>query len=367
VVKTIENISEIFRKKLRCNKARADLIACFLVSLIKVRTVNLTEIASAMPGKVKQSSKYRRLKRFFEKFEFHYRRIAVSVAEMIPSNEKKWEISMDRTNWKLGEKNINPLVMGIVRFGVAFPIRWTTFSKRGNSNTEERIRLIEWFEEVFGIEKIECLYADREFVGEKWIGHLLNKNIHFCIRIRENFLVSNSTGRQVPVKNMFGDLKPNRYSVLPGKRKINGLLLNVVGTMLPNGERLILVTDKNPDRALENYKKRWGIETLFQCLKKRGFNFEDTRMTFPERIDKLIALLAIAFAWCHITGEWRNERKKIKIKKHGRKEISLFRYGLNYIRQILLNFHENRREFQAIVVETLQYRLLRNSKFEISR
>jgi transposase len=137
--------------------------------------------------------------------------------------------------------------------------------------------------------------------------------------------------------------------------------------MLPDGKLLVLVTGKNPDQALENYKKRWGIETLFQCLKKRGFNFEKTRMTLPERIDKLIALLAIAFAWCRITGEWRNEQRKIKIKKHGRKEISVFRYGLDYIPQILLNFSANWIKSQTIVRETLEGRFARNHKMELSR
>jgi len=47
-----------------------------------------------------------------------------------------------------------------------------------------------------------------------------------------------------------------------------------------------------------------------------------------------------------------------KVKKHGRKEISLFRYGLDYIRQILLKFHENQREFYAIVRKTLESQLL---------
>jgi len=37
--------------------------------------------------------------------------------------------------------------------------------------------------------------------------------------------------------------------------------------LLPSGEYLILATDKNPETALEDYKKRWCIETLFQYLK----------------------------------------------------------------------------------------------------
>ena len=55
-------------------------------------------------------------------------------------------------------------------------------------------------------------------------------------------------------------------------------------------------------------RKNWrrDIETLFSCLKGRGFNFEDTRMTEPERIEKLLVLLSIAFCWAHKTQEWRH-------------------------------------------------------------
>lgn len=354
----VAKLTKILKPILKWNKARVDLISSFICALIMVRTVNLNEIASAMPGKAAQSSKYKRLKRFFAGFEVCYKSIAVLIVKMLPFSDGPWDISMDRTNWKLGKKNINPLVMGIVHLGVAFPIRWTTFSKRGNSNTRERMFLIDWFIEVFGVHKIRCLYADREFIGEKWLGYLLEKGIHFCIRIRGNFMIANSRGKQVRVNSLFRNLKPNQYKILRGKRLINGLYLYVVGMRLADGKHLILVTDANPGQALENYKKRWGIETLFQCLKERGFNFEDTRMTFPERIDKLIALLAIAFTWCHITGEWRHVQKEIKIKKHGRKEVSLFRYGLDCIRETLLQFHERRRDFFEIVNKTLENQLL---------
>ena len=94
---------------------------------------------------------------------------------------------------------------------------------------------------------------------------------------------------------------------------------------LDNGELLIVATSELPDNAIKTYGLRWEIETLFGCLKRRGFNFEDTRLIDRERIKKLMALLAIAFAWAHKTGEWRNEEKPIKLKKHGRPAISLFR------------------------------------------
>jgi hypothetical protein len=60
-------------------------------------------------------------------------------------------------------------------------------------------------------------------------------------------------------------------------------------------------------------------------------------MTDLNRIEKLLALLAITFTLCHVLGIWRNEQEPIKYKSHKRKAKSLFRYGLDYLRQILLD------------------------------
>ena len=192
--------------------------------------------------------------------------------------------------------------------------------------------------------------ADREFIGNQWFEYLLNRKMHFSIRIRENMLIENSRGLLSSAKNLFRDLTIGSYRILKGKRSVSGVKLFVVGVKLEE-EYLILVTDSYPDSAIEEYKKRWGIETLFGCLKKRGFNFESTHLNKLERIEKLTGILAITFSFCHIIGEWVNEVKEIKVKKHGRKAVSLFRYGMDYIREILLNMSDivNRKKLKVII------------------
>ena len=66
----IAKSGDVFNSRLGWNKARADLLSLFIVALIKVRSVNLTKIAVAMPSSVKTDSKYKRLQRFFAKFDF---------------------------------------------------------------------------------------------------------------------------------------------------------------------------------------------------------------------------------------------------------------------------------------------------------
>ena len=316
----------------------------FITALVKVRSATLTEIATAFTGKAKSASKYKRIQRFFRSFEFDFSQISKLIVQFLPESEN-WILSMDRTNWKLGKLNINILVVGIVYKSIAFPIVWISLSKQGNSNTAERINIMNRFIDIFSIAKINCLTADREFIGQLWFAYLLENLIHFRIRIRDNFQVTNARGQFVSVKTLFRDLKPGKYKILRGRRSVLGHRLFVIGSLAPDGEYLIVVTAKDPQHAIEDYLQRWGIETLFGCLKSRGFRFESTHMTKADRIDKLVALLAITFCWCHLTGEWCHAHTPIKIKKHGRKEKSLFRYGLDCLREVLLNLPEISHEF----------------------
>lgn len=51
---------------------RLNFLAMFLIALLKVKTVNLAEIATALNPQAKVSSNYRRLQRFFADFELDY-------------------------------------------------------------------------------------------------------------------------------------------------------------------------------------------------------------------------------------------------------------------------------------------------------
>jgi hypothetical protein len=80
------------------------------------------------------------------------------------------------------------------------------------------------------------------------------------------------------------------------------------------------------------------IETLFGALKSRGFNLEDTHLTDPERLSRLLALLAIAFTWAFVVGQWQAVVKDLKLKKHGYPPKSIFRLGLNMLCRLVANF-----------------------------
>ena len=73
-------------------------------------------------------------------------------------------------------------------------------------------------------------------------------------------------------------------------------------------------------------------------MKSSGFDMEKTHLNQIKRIEKLLLLVSIAFVWCYAVGIYLHENiKKINVKKHGRKAKSIFKYGLDFIANSLLN------------------------------
>lgn len=158
---------------------------------------------------------------------------------------------MDRTNWKFGQSNINILMLGVSYKNVAFPLMFRMLDKRGNSNTGERIALMKDFIAWFGPERIDCLLADREFIGEDWLGFLNQQNIRYYIRIRNNFKVfSPRQQKQVTAWHLFNNLKVGELRHYQRIVKMHEQLCYLSGTKtIKDGkiEYLILVSFNQPD------------------------------------------------------------------------------------------------------------------------
>jgi hypothetical protein len=172
--------------------------------------------------------------------------------------------------WKWGQTPINLLVLSVVCHGSAVPLFWVSLEKEGNSNTQEREDLLGQFIQYFGIEKIDFLCADREFIGSKWIKHLLIKKVRFRIRIKNQEYLEI---RENVIRKAWELFHYKRCSCKMKPVLLWGHEVYVGGKFLYEGEHLIVISNEKGN-LLEDYKKRWKIETMFQSLKGRGFHLE---------------------------------------------------------------------------------------------
>jgi len=324
------------------NLARLKCLTLLISGLLRHRTVNLTILATQNLTGAKNESCYRRFQDFFLNGMIPLPALGKFILRKIPMPREGWTLSMDRTNWKYGKRHINILTIGVVVNNVAIPVVWKVLpqkTKRGNSNTKHRITILNKLLKLMAAKEIYVLTMDREFGGEKWLKWLDDKGVGYIVRIKSNIIINQKSARKYQVTRKVKTAK--RKELWGMKVFFSCKLIQSKGR---RDSHLYIISNRfSGKEALKLYRKRWGIEQLFSHLKKRGFDLEATHMTQAAKLEKLFALVTLAFlfsfGWgCHL----RSTRKVTKALKRK----SLFRQGFEDILRLLSNPHLPIAEFR---------------------
>lgn len=329
---------ETLRTHFALSKTRLETLAVLMVGLANGRTVNLSHLASQFPGDALHASNYRRLQRFFQFVQLDGDVAAQLVVRMLNLGRPKL-LALDRTNWKLGSRDVNVLVLAVVTRRFRVPLMWILLDHAGNSATAQRIALMERYLRLFGASSIKALLADREFVGADWM-HFLNKNnIPFVIRVKEDMLIHLTDGNLRQFRTLLRKRKRGTWEGwLNGMEASSDDQLRFAAKRVKGGELLIVASNlDDAGRGLNLYRRRWGIECMFADAKTRGLNIEDTHIIDPQKLDTLLVVIALAVTWAYRCATRSMGRKAIPKKAHGRRQKSWFRKGLDTLRNWILH------------------------------
>lgn len=329
----IESVSGYLKyTQIVSNLSRQKMLLATLCALLRSNSVSLPKLAEYINDKVETSSNETRLRDFFREVEFNYEELAKFLYAFLLSNScEKIRLSIDRTNWEFGNHSVNILMIIATKGKHTVPLFWELLdNKGGNSNSQERIDLLQKCIDLLGVNRIGLILGDREFIGTKWIKHLKTNHIRFCVRVPKNHYIHTTNGDVLQAEFVWKThKKPTRFQHC----MVDGVWGCAVVSQDAKGELLFLFSNANVNYLEQFYKKRWTIETVFQSFKSRGFNLEQTHLKINERLKKLVGLVSMAYAFCTALGIFRdNNDKPIKIKKHKRKANSFFRYGLDFLK-----------------------------------
>ena len=125
-----------------------DLLARALTALLSGRKATLHQIATLLPGPQAQKAqsaeaKRQELRRLLDQPGLTQTVWASAIAAVLPKG--RWVLALDRTEWKVGNKPVNLLVLAVVHAGCAVPLFWSVLDKPGASDTQERKDLLQRF------------------------------------------------------------------------------------------------------------------------------------------------------------------------------------------------------------------------------
>lgn len=320
------------------------------MSILNKETVCLNKLKGSVgiiTGKpnVKPASHYKRLIRLFDNYAFSRLWIELLRFGFQLFRLKTDYLLLDGTSWKRGQKWYHFMTLCMVYRQVAIPIYWIDLNKHGTSNYKERKKLINKAKRYFNLSG-KTLLADREYIGKDWFKYLLINEISFVIRLKKKFYrtaidrAPGKTFEQLERKVLASKLP---YKAVKKTFELEGMTLQIViiKNTKPNAKEKLLYLITNIDRPAPSiaamYPIRWKIEHCFKHLKSNGFHLEAINLRGLARTKLLMAV--VVFAYCLSIHEGLKSYKKVAVKtyKNGSvyKELSIFRFGLDRINDIL--------------------------------
>lgn len=267
--------------------------------------------------------------------------------------EPPFVIAIDRTEWQLGKAWVNVLMLSIGYKGISLPLFWTVLEEKGCSDNAEGGGIVQQFVDEFGAKSIRFVAADREFASKEWLAFLVERKISFRLRIKANTLITDKRGRRIHASKMLKTMKIGERAEFQRSRRLWNQSVFVAVCRKADGDNVIVVSSERTGRILLEYGQRWQIETLFGCLKTRGFRLEEMHLTCGKRVSSLLSLLTLATIWGILAGEIAARQTPPKIKKHGRTEKSIFRLGLETLRNCFCQMSTNLKQKQRFQQLTL--------------
>ena len=110
---------------------------------------------------------------------------------------------------------------------------------------------------------------------------------------------------------------------------------------------IVAMSDKPGSLSTLDYSKRWGIEPMFSAFKSRGFGLDNTQIRYPDRLSRLVLVMALALYLAVSTGRWDKANHPLPAeaqptkarrpppRKLARGLVSCFTRGLRRIARIM--------------------------------
>ena len=334
--------------------------------IIQSNSCNLNKAkkkGSVVLGKrVQENNIYKRFIRFFKMkgiggFTIGLLQMVLHLVDGYVGNQNHYCLAIDRTNWKLGKRNINILMIGFVLGNGRFiPVYFSLLNKRGNSSQAERIELLEemeWFFECFQGKPI-VVVGDREFIGIEWFSYLFNRHFDFVLRIRKQDYVDllcqqfNITKEQME-KRIKKSIRKRGHFVHPIQMEDNTYYYHVRLKRkkehdLGDQDKYVRFMSTSLDHqwVIEQYDRRWKIEVFFEDCKQKGFDLEAINFKDIAKIRLMVAICSLCYVICLIEGmiQFKIKAPSKKLDKRSDKSydrVSIFTKGLETIEQIAFN------------------------------
>jgi hypothetical protein len=288
-------------------KTQRENLALLVATMLSERSANLMSLAAALPRPSDRIDiRYQWIVRVLANpliecdavmLPFASEVLARAQAEAGPGERVDLILDQSRASER------HQILMLALRWGGrALPLAWRVEETEGAIGFGVQKGLLDtvaaWLPEAARV----CLLGDRFYGTPALIAHCQLLGWDYRLRLKNN--LQTWIGSR---KTTTGDL------ALSGARYFQDVALTAkrvstnIGVIHDAGhaEPWIIAMSAEPSYlSTLGYSRRWGIEPMFSDFKTRGFGLEDSQIRYPDRLARLILVMALALYFAVSTGQW---------------------------------------------------------------
>jgi hypothetical protein len=302
---SVKKMSEQIRSGLearlpKLRKTVIEKLSLAIGAMLECQTPNTIELANVLPLETeRQDMREQWLRRLLKNPLLNRTEVIAPFARLelsaASSNGQTICLCMDQSD--LGHKMA--LLMVSVRIsGRALPLAWKAQAGAANIGFEGQKELLEQVRSSLPPEAQVLLLADRFYPSFELFKWLQCHQWSYRLRLKGNILADPGFGCETTTGKL---AKEATLRLLPNVRVFARGVMTHLGILHEPGHPApwIIAMDTWPTRAaIIDYRERWGTEPMFSDFKSRGFDLQQTQLRHPDRLERLVLIMALAMYWC---------------------------------------------------------------------
>jgi hypothetical protein len=322
-------------------KTLVNNISDFVVALVQARHVHSAKIAEKLNRDGNEASREQWIRRQLDNDTMGTWQLFKPMAECLLKGLVGHAVYLILDPTDLDAERCTVMIMLAYR-GRALPLLWMSFEMKPgmihDSVTLLFAELQHWLPEGVKV----YLLADREFHGVDMLALICQQGWIPVVRGKGDTTATLSDGTRQPLSAWtppVGQMTFQDYVWLTA-RQFGPMSLSASCAPAKPGKPLdpwfIISTEPAGPQIIRVYEKRFWIDETFRDFKGYGFHLDETGIHDPERLDRLVLMIALACWWVLSIGIWLHRmglRAEVDRVKHPK--LSLFQLGLRYINRLL--------------------------------
>lgn len=294
----VEAIETDFKERLPgYHKCRREGLVTLAGIVLETRSANLMELAASLPRPIgAKDHRYQYISRLLGNEKIDCDEVMAAYAGDIfahlTRSGQTIVLMLDQS--KLND--VNEVLMLSLRIGArALPVAWRVRRTQGNIGFASQQELLNAVRDGLPPDATVMLAADRFYGTAMLIGWCQEAGWGYRIRLKGNLSLKHEGGELCTGEAV--QLVPGG---LEGAELYGSGVVTNIGLLHEKGhpEPWIIAMDARPSPYTTlDYGLRWGIEPMFSDFKSRGFGITQSHIVRPDRLERLILIMAIAMYW----------------------------------------------------------------------